>query len=51
MWWLVAIVALILGALVSIKKKDNSFFFALVLVGLIGLGYYFLTLISLGKGG
>jgi len=41
MWWLVAIVALILGAITSIAlRDDNPFEIATIVVVLIGIGYF-----------
>jgi len=41
MWWLVAIVCLILGALVSAYTRNSNYFeSSTVLVFLIGVGYF-----------
>lgn len=51
MWWLVAIIALVLGALVDIfdkprnvfddsRRRIHAFESAVILTALIGLGYY-----------
>ena len=49
MWWLVAVIAVVLGAILDLKKKGpqiSAFAMALIFAFLVGLGYFWLLLIK-----